>query len=135
MIFQIIQPSGILSEFIKYYWVLDTDVSEEIISERVLPVGTIEMMFHYKKSFLIKRSDNTEIRQPQSFICGMSSSYSDITISDKAGMISVMFYPYSAFFFFDFPLNIINDKTISLDCIYNNESYSCQVLFLTPLIF
>ena len=56
MRFQIIKPTGILTQFIKYYWVMEKSSLEEDVCERVIPTGNIDLMFHYKNSFKVKCS-------------------------------------------------------------------------------
>lgn len=113
MVTKIIKPSEFLSKYIKYYWLLETDSSEDMICERVIPTGNIEIMFHYKKMFKYKISD-TFIAQPRSFISGIRSDYIDVFTSGESGVIAVTFFPFGACNFFDFPLMEIENRSVSL---------------------
>jgi AraC-like DNA-binding protein len=122
MIIRYFKPSGLLSRYIKYYWSLETDQSDTNISERVIPTGNIELMFHYGNSFVAKRfGSNIEISQPKCFVSGIDSGYSDISTNGISGMIAVTFFPLAASNFFNFPLIEIENRNVSLDLIWNHE--------------
>ncbi len=121
MKFQIIQPSGILARFIKYYWVMEKSSFESDVCERVIPTGNIDLMFHYRNCFKVKRGDNSTFKQANSFISGISNSYADVTTNGETGMICVTFLPYGACNFFNFPLLEIENQNVNLDCIFGNE--------------
>jgi AraC-like DNA-binding protein len=121
MRFQIIQPSGILARFIKYYWVMEKSPFEGDVCERVIPTGNIDLMFHYRNCFNVKRNDNSTFKQANSFISGISNSYADVTTNGETGMICVTFLPYGACHFFNFPLIEIENENVNLDCIFGNE--------------
>lgn len=122
MRFQIIKPTGILSQFIKYYWAMEKSSLEDDVCERVIPTGNIDLMFHYKNCFKVKCSNNNTYHQAYSFISGISNSYADVTTNGETGLICVTFHPYGACHFFNFPLLEIENQSISLDCIFGHES-------------
>jgi AraC-like DNA-binding protein len=119
MIFRYIRPSGILSRFIRHYWVLEADASEGSVGERVIPTGNIELMFHYKNTFLCKNAA-FDLPQPRSFISGITNKYADVFTQGDSGVIAVTFYPFGACNFFRFPLADIENTTVNLHDIYSN---------------
>jgi AraC-like DNA-binding protein len=122
MRFQIIKPTGILAQFIKYYWVMEKSPLEDDVCERVIPTGSIDLMFHYRNCFKVKSCDNSTYRQANSFVSGISNSYADVTTNGETGLICVTFHPFGAYNFFNFPLLEIENQNISLDCIFGNQS-------------
>lgn len=121
MRFQFIRPSGILSRYIQHYWILEAKSAEGEITERVIPTGNIELMFHYGQPFCSRSGPGQTCIQPHSFISGISSSYSDVTTNGDSGVIAVTFFPFGACNFFPFPLLEIEDSLVSLRDIYNAE--------------
>ncbi len=113
MFVKFIKPSGILSEFIRYYWILEINALEGEVWERVIPTGNIQLMFHYRKPFVCKHA-NGLIAQPLSFISGISSDYADVAACGTSGVIAVTFYPFGACNFMDFPLRRIENSMINL---------------------
>ena len=114
MNFQIINPSEILSKYIKHYWMLETSANEGVIKERVIPTGNIDLIFHYAKTLIVQKPNGTEYQQAPFLLSGQNSSYVDVVSSDKIGMIAVVFYPHTAGLFFNFPLNIIENQSVCL---------------------
>lgn len=100
---------------------METGLLESNICERVVPVGNVQLMFHYKKPFRVHHPDNNLIEQPRSIITGLNNTYSDVSTHGEAGVVFVEFYPAEACHFFDFPLNDIENHTISLTDIYSFE--------------
>lgn len=121
MRFQFVSPSGLLRNYISHYSLMETDSSESCIKERVIPVESFQLMFHYRHPFAVCRSDGTLSRQPRSVISGLSSTYSDVTTLGESGVIFVAFKPAGACHFFRFPLLEIEDKSIGLADIFNRE--------------
>lgn len=99
--FNVIPPSSILSPYVKHYWTLEIK-GVLPISERIIPTGCVNMIFHRGNS-LFSVTDNQ--MQPDSFICGHSVNYSDLSSSGNLNMIVVVFHPYGASTFFKNPMN------------------------------
>ncbi|MFC2136914.1 DUF6597 domain-containing transcriptional factor [Bacteroidota bacterium] len=121
MRFEYFQPSGVLSNYIKQYWIIETDNSDGEIVERVIPNGTIDVMFHYKNELFVKRGDGNEYNQPKSFISGVNNSYADVYSRGEIGMICVEFHPFAASCFFRQPLKEIENSILNLEFIYKQE--------------
>lgn len=126
MFIQIYKPSLFLSRYIKYYWVLETDSCDGIITERIIPTGTIQLMFHYRKPFICMTSENTEEKQSQSFLSGISSTYADVSTQGESGVIAVAFYPHGACHFFKFPLEASEERDIRLFDLIGNVALTIE---------
>ena len=120
MHFFYIKPSGFLARYIKHYWILEAEESDGEICERVIPTGNIELMFHYRKPFVVKGAEYP-VCQPRSLISGISSNYTDVSTCGKSGVIAVTFYPHGACNFLDFPLSEIENTSIDLEDIFNKR--------------
>lgn len=137
MRFQYIKPTGFLSQYIRYYWVLEAEDSEGEICERVIPTGNIEWMFHYRKTFVVK--DKEPVYQPQSMVSGINSNFFDVATRGESGVIAVTFYPHGASNFLRFPLSEIENASIKLEDIFNaagkeTEERICMASSLTERI-
>ena len=122
MHFQIIKPNKELTPYIQYYWVMEKSSLENDVCERVIPTGTIDLMFHYKNTFKAKRSDDTTFTQEKAFVSGMSNSYADVTTNGETELICITFKPYGAYRFFNFPMNEIENQNISLENIFGSKT-------------
>ena len=121
MYYKIIQPSAILSQFIKHYWIMETDAYEGDVCERVIPTGSIQLMFHYKKPFVVKNINNKSLTQPRSIISGINNTFFDVSTHGEAGVIAVSFLPSGACNFFRFPMSEIENQSFDLCDILNKK--------------
>ena len=85
---KILYPSPILSQCIKYYWVLKTDEVEPVMVQTI-PSGCVHLVFH--------RGENLNIQskglQPKNFIRGQFSTYGSLISQGNIDMIAVIFHP------------------------------------------
>ncbi|MDX9883943.1 MAG: hypothetical protein RBS73_17930 [Prolixibacteraceae bacterium] len=75
MRYQFVQPSPALALYVKHYWMLEINSSDGQVSERVVPTDSVQLMFHYKRPFVVTTPDRKTSRQPQSMVSGLSNSY------------------------------------------------------------
>lgn len=85
---KILYPSPLLSQYIKYYWVLKTYEVEPVIVQTI-PSGCVHLVFH--------RGENLNIQskglQPKNFIRGQFSTYGSLISGGNIDMIAVIFHP------------------------------------------
>lgn len=111
--FNIIKPSPLLAPYVRYYWTLKVcDVPE--VSERVIASGCMNLIFH-RGGRMFSSADND--LQPRSFVCGLSTRYTDLSSAQAVDMIVVVFQPFGAGAFFRMPVDEFHEKSISLDLI------------------
>ena len=115
--FRIIKPIRELAPYIRYYWILK-DEAIESVSERTLPVGCIQLVFHKGKQLLLPRK---ETLQPKAFVCGQSFGFSDVCSTGEIAMIAVVFQPYAAKAFLRMPLGLFEGQSVSTEDIEDAE--------------
>lgn len=115
--FRIIPPSPALKPYIRYYWILQDD-SVATVSERTLPTGCIQMVFHKGRRLLSLKKQEL---QPQYFICGQEMGYTDIQSTGDINMIVVVFQPYTAKIFFQTPLRLFREGNVSIEDVEDKE--------------
>ena len=86
--FQLIKPCFALAPYIRHYWILQDD-SIAPVSERTLPVGCMQLVFHKGKQLLLLGESEL---QPQSFISGQSVGFSDVMSTGRIEMI--LLFPF-----------------------------------------
>jgi AraC-like DNA-binding protein len=121
MHFQFVTPCALLKEYISHYSIMETSSSESGITERVVPVEHMQLMFHYKDPFAVCLPEGGLNRQPRSIISGLNSSYSDVTAMGESGVIFIAFKPAGACHFFRFPLGDMEDRSIDMADIFSRE--------------
>jgi len=114
--FKIIKPIPLLASYIRHYWVLQDD-SDHPISQRTLPVGCMHLIFHRGKQLL---TNGTSL-QPQSFVCGHGTGFSDVVSTGTLEMITVVFQAYAAKVFLRIPANQFYGQNIAIDDLEDSE--------------
>ncbi len=108
--FNIIKPSQTLTPYVKHYWILKIS-DAPVISERVVATGFMSLIFHRGQRMFSSAEDDL---QPRSFVCGLSTKYTDLSSSRQVDMIVVVFRPYGIRAFFDIPANEFGEKCVSI---------------------
>ena len=88
MLYQEFSPSSLLQPFIKCFWVLENEYSNPEDKERVLPDGSMELIFHYGDRF-----QEAGAVQAGAFVYGQLHQAIDISPTGKTGILGIRFYP------------------------------------------
>lgn len=110
--FQIISPSPTLAPFIKCYWLLESDDTNN--SQRIIPSGSASLVFH--RGVQMKNSDGIIAR---TFLCGQHTTFSDIKPMGLVNMIAVVFHPFGARAFFNLPIYELSGLNVSAEDMSN----------------
>ena len=129
-----INPTGILSKYIQNYFIVETYNSIDFMpKERVYPTGNATMVFHYGSPSLFQKKDSSKNIEPNLVICGQQTSYYDLSLSGKTGMILIVFKPHGVKSFFNFPITELLNENLSLHDLLNNETIELEdKLFNSP---
>lgn len=115
--FKIVKPVPELVPYVRYYWILRDDAPMPV-SERTLPVGCIQLVFHQGKQLLsLKEKD----LQPKAFISGQCIGFSDVCSTGAIVMIVVVFQPYAAKAFLRLPLELFFGQNVSTEDVEDKE--------------
>ena len=95
---QVIQPTKLLAPYIKQYWFLRIDDVKQGF-QRSIPAGCVALVFHKGNKIISSFHKGT---QPQSYISGQISTYSDIEFS-FLDMVIILFQPIGCRIFFPYP--------------------------------
>ena len=129
-----IKPTEILSKYIKNYFIVETDNSEDFLpKERVYPCGYVTMVFHYGSPSEFRKKNSDKYIEPNLVICGQQTNYYDLSLSGKTGMILIVFRPHGVKSFFNFPITELLNQNLSLQDLANNEADELEdKLFNSP---
>ncbi|NER80610.1 MAG: AraC family transcriptional regulator [Leptolyngbya sp. SIO1D8] len=117
-----------MSSLIKFYWQLEsTSDLQTVHTERVIPSGELQIIFHYRTPFKEISKHNQSLIQPQCLICGQQTEYKDVmTAPSSVGMLAVVFYPCALRSFFPNPVNEFTNQSIDLEDIFSAEIKELQ---------
>ena len=94
--FQLIKPCLALAPYIRHYWILQDD-SVTPVSERTLPIGCMQLVFHKGKQLLL--SGESELQE----------------------MITVVFQPYAVKALFHIPSHLFHGQNVDTDAMEDVE--------------
>ncbi len=125
--FSSLEPIGILKKYIKNYFIVEINSSIDFMQEeRVFPHGNVNLVFHYGSPSKFKQKNSRSYIEPGLVICGQQSSYYDLSLSGKTGMIIVVFKPHGVKPFFEFPVSEISNENLSMEDLVKNESIELE---------
>lgn len=104
--FQIIQPSALLTPYVKQYWLMKSDSIGH--AQGVIPTGYISMYFHRASPlFSIEKKEMLD----RAYISGQTADYSNLELTGSMNLLCVDFQPFGANAFFKTPLNEFKNET------------------------
>lgn len=103
--FRIISPSPLLAPYVKHYWLLESD--DTVHSQRIIPTGNIELVFHRGRPLLKKEGS-----VPRISLCGQTLSFEDLIPAGYVNMITVVFHPFGAKAFFELSFSELSNLTV-----------------------
>jgi AraC-like DNA-binding protein len=116
------------------YFIVETDNEIDFMpKERVYPCGNATLVFHYGSPSIFQKKDSSKNIEPNLVICGQQTSYYDLSLSGKTGMILIVFKPHGVKSFFNFPITELLNENLSLHDLLNNETIELEdKLFNSP---
>jgi AraC-like DNA-binding protein len=128
------QPSAALAQHLECIWFLSgSDASAATgASERVLPDGCVEWIFHFGSPF--QRSMPTSVtgaygvweRQPCSFVVGELTRFLLLQPTGDVGVMGVRFRPGGAYRFLPIPLSEFTDNTVASADIWGGKGIDIE---------
>ncbi len=107
---QVIQPTKLLAPYIKQYWFLRIEAVKHGF-QRSIPAGCIALVFHKGNKII---SSFHKGMQPQSYMSGQISTYSDIEFS-FLDMVIILFQPIGCRMFFSYSMEEFTNQNIGID--------------------
>ncbi len=102
-----------ISSIIKSFWMVDSEGDDLIREEKIIPDGYPEIIFHYADPYKIKIDDDWKI-QGHNLLAGQLSKFIHLKNTGKTGMFAIKFQPWAIAALFNFKMDKIVDKVISL---------------------
>jgi AraC-like DNA-binding protein len=115
------QPSAALANHVECIWfVSDDDSSAEThSSERLLPDGCIEWIFHFGARFRQLIQGKWEL-QPRSFVVGGLTRFIMVQATGPVASMGIRFRPGGAYRFMPFPIDALTDQAVPTEDIWGH---------------
>ncbi len=119
MIYNISNPSVILSQFVKHYWCLENCIPYgETHVHRIVPSGLLELIFYQDEKPVA--SVKEKAINESTMITGQLNDYYDLKITGKVSLFSIIFQPHGLSAFLNIPLEYLFNQTIPLKFVFGN---------------
>lgn len=110
-----------LTDYIQTMWAMQSENdTDHYPKSQIMPDGIVEVIFHYGNSFYTYQ-DGKRFLQPDSFAISMMRKYVEIESNGIAGFVSVRFFPWGAYHFFDKPVKDFLDQTLDARELWGNQ--------------
>jgi AraC-like DNA-binding protein len=119
MVYNIANPSGPLSRFVKHYWCLENCIpSGKAHIQRIVPSGLLELIFYLGEKPVA--SVREKAINESTMITGQLSGYYDLKISGSIALFSIIFQPHGLSAFLDVPIKDLFNQTVPLKFVFGN---------------
>ena len=106
------EPIVGFSRIIKSFWMIDGEKNKKIHTEKIIPDGYSEMIFHYQQPYHsnIKGTWNT---QEKYIIAGQIRNYFFLKNTGRIGMFAIKFQPWALNTLFGINMQTLTDSVVS----------------------
>jgi AraC-like DNA-binding protein len=116
-------PALALRRFVECIWFLEDDQpNPQRPVERILPDGCMELIVHWRSSFLCRPPGLPAQRQPGSFLVGGLTSFFEVQPPERIGTLGIRFRPAGACAFFRVPMDALTDRVVPLDALCGHDA-------------
>ena len=112
MKFNIIKPSESLLEFVRFYWVLE---SEQPYTHYTMADVCPELVFHYKGQFDELFNNGQKLKSFSACLQGQNNKTRIFNIDSGFGIFGVYFYPYAIPLLFNTPTIDMTNQLVNLN--------------------
>lgn len=122
MHYQETPPHSILAPYIKCIWTLEMDENTPKSIDKILPDGTVEMIFHFGKITDSVNENGESISAMQNCVVGQADRFMLLKTHAGAGMVSVRFTPMGLSYFTDMPMHKLTNSRVEFKDIWGNAA-------------
>ena len=115
-------PHSILAPYIKCIWTLEMDENTPQSIDKVLPDGTVEMIFHYGNITDSVNEKGESISVMQNCVVGQADRFMLLKTHAGAGMVSVRFTPMGLSYFANMPIHTLTNTRVEFEDIWGKEA-------------
>lgn len=126
-----IQPPESLKQFVRYFWVLEGDLTANHYVHRSFADGCVEIVFHYKAEFDEINYDQKPEKSSTSAICGQSQQFRRFVTRESFGIFGAYLYPFAVPRIFSFSAANLSDQIVSLTDFLGNDGKELEERMMT----
>jgi len=109
MIYKQVPASEHINNFVKSFWMIDSQNDKIIKKEKIVPDGYIEMVFHYKDPYKSNINGTWRNRGDKYIIAGQIRNHFYLENTGYTGMFGIKFQPWAFKSLFNINMELITD--------------------------
>ncbi|MCY3773728.1 MAG: helix-turn-helix transcriptional regulator [Gemmatimonadetes bacterium] len=114
MIYREFETHASLAPYVQLVWMMESEhEGDHAPKSLIVPDGIVEIVLHYGDPWITTVAGGKSMVQPRSFAISQMRKYIEIESNGRTGFVSVRFYPWGAYHFFDRPVSGFLDDTVS----------------------
>lgn len=121
MKYKYIKPTPAISKYVNFYWIYESAAGNSGHRVKVIPDGSMQMIFHYCERTTQIKANMEKYLQPHGMICGKNTVFSEVVAGGATGLIAVYFKPFGARDFFNLPMNEITGQSLAPEKLLGKE--------------
>jgi AraC-like DNA-binding protein len=112
MLFRRIEPSAQLEKVVECYWIIESDEAPH--TQKIIPDGFPELIFHYKDNYKINISGRWEL-QSKYLLAGQIRKFFHLKNTGTAGMIGIKLKPTALVHMYNLNMREYTDRVVNLE--------------------
>ena len=122
MVFNIFQAPASLREYVRFFWVLESNESPAFpFIHRATAECCPELIFYYKGEVKVFASESDSKKTFSSGVYAQSGAFRKFAIEKEFGMLGVYLYPQTIPLLFNIPANKLTDHNVDISSLFGNE--------------
>lgn len=114
MIYREFETHAGLAPYVQLVWMMESEHEDDHAPRSlIVPDGIVEIVFHYGDPWITTVASRKRMVQPRSFAVSQMRKFIEIESNGRTGFVSVRFFPWGAYHFFDLPVHSFLDDTVS----------------------
>ena len=122
MIYQRKEPSEKLTRFIECFWMMDSEGDGTVSTQKIIPDGFPELIFHYGDPYQIDISGKW-VLQSRQLVAGQVKRFFHLQNTGVSGMIGVKLQPAALHLLFGVDMSLLVDEVLDLSSILPDLEY------------
>ena len=119
MIYREFETHADLAPYVQLVWMMESEHEDDHAPKSlIVPDGIVEIVFHYGDPWITTVAGGKRMVQPRSFAVSQMRKYIEIESNGRTGFVSVRFFPWGAYHFFDIPVRGFLDDTLSTETLW-----------------
>ena len=119
MIYREFETHAGLAPYVQLVWMMESEHADDRAPvSLIVPDGIVEIVFHFGDPWITTAAGGKRMVQPRSFAVSQMRKYIEIESNGRTGFVSVRFYPWGAYHFFDRPVQSFLDETVSTETLW-----------------